>query len=818
MSLNPKFVTASSLQEIFVDKTTGLPLSGGKLFFYSDVNRANAKTVYTLQGNEANYTYTALPNPITLSAGGTVVDNNGFPVVIYYYPFNEFDPDEQELYYVEAFDSLGENQLQQAAWPNPDAGQNQSSTNTLNLVPNGQFLAHTNLPQNALVPGSNVIAQGGLTIEIDPTSISTNTLIFNTLPVSTINAYPRYSATLTVITSDSSDAIKSLRIKWPDVNKFSPPAGQNTAPFTFGFWCSANIEIPYEIYIHRYFGTTGSIVPDTFIDSGNILTSGVFIPINVNVPSNSGESVDLTDNNDFIAIDIRLPVNIAYNVSFTDITFCAGEDSITSFPLQTNADMLSRGVAGWLPTPAADGYDLYCPAVLTRLGMTFDHSNIGKIYADIGAIPATNSALAISNDMPMDGTSYLTSDWSYLGIPYARLGNLLLSKSAISYYPLFGTGPNYVTAWPDLNASNNAFFLIGNSGGASVPGAVDGSAMTGFAFSNIVSYNGVTTGFASIGWSANWGGSLLLTAYVAIAATNTNPVISGLGASTLTVQNLATGLWAQNLFGLSLSIDSGGSANFTVPVSGPYSGIMPFLDIFVNGVQYRIYLNVAGLSGSVSSGTNKFILSIPNDLTGAQVAQLISAVINCCQISYVIVGTQVPPNGSFFTFMCNSGSLRTIQPWYNSNPAATPPVALTGEEIQIVTPAGSPPSAADIIAATVTAIDGYQFYIPNLAGAFLRGNDPSMLFDLDFASRMSFGSGSASTGFGTMEFDQFQAHVHLATTVPSLTTNRSGSIFDSGSALDAYWDGSGTALTYATTIASAGGTETRPVNFSINWI
>ena len=69
MALDPQFVISSNLEEYFVDKDTGLPLSNGTVTYFEDQNRTVLKTVFKLSGTPPNYTYTALPNPITLSAG-----------------------------------------------------------------------------------------------------------------------------------------------------------------------------------------------------------------------------------------------------------------------------------------------------------------------------------------------------------------------------------------------------------------------------------------------------------------------------------------------------------------------------------------------------------------------------------------------------------------------------------------------------------------------------------------------------------------------------------------------------------------------------
>jgi hypothetical protein len=139
MSLNPQYFVTSDLDTYFVDKDSGLPLAGGFLGFYRDVARNEPKTVYQLTGAPPNYGYVPLPNPVELSAVGTVQDAGGDNVVIYYYPYD--DEGNLDLYYVTCTDSNEVEQFTREAWPNITSADNPTTNNfaVINQLSNPQF-------------------------------------------------------------------------------------------------------------------------------------------------------------------------------------------------------------------------------------------------------------------------------------------------------------------------------------------------------------------------------------------------------------------------------------------------------------------------------------------------------------------------------------------------------------------------------------------------------------------------------------------------------------------------------------------------------
>jgi hypothetical protein len=189
MALNPLYITAVDLCEYFVDKSTGLPLAAGKVTFYQDAQRNLAKPVYKLteSGSPPVYTYTALPNPITLSSTGTFDDGDGNNIAVYYYPYDANG--DIQLYYITVTNSLGVEQFVREAWPNTVAAESPETAvaNISNMLTNPTFSQVLFVPANGMTitftgaatetipiaPGWNleVVTAGASSVTVTRTSI-----------------------------------------------------------------------------------------------------------------------------------------------------------------------------------------------------------------------------------------------------------------------------------------------------------------------------------------------------------------------------------------------------------------------------------------------------------------------------------------------------------------------------------------------------------------------------------------------------------------------------------------------------------------------
>src|ERR1700677_268030 len=101
-SIDPTLLRlAPPLQYCFRDKDTGLPLSGGFVYFYQDNSHTTLRNVY-IRTNlpPPNPEFTVAANPQILTAFGTFLN------VLYMYPFDENNSSIIQKYYVEVFNSF----------------------------------------------------------------------------------------------------------------------------------------------------------------------------------------------------------------------------------------------------------------------------------------------------------------------------------------------------------------------------------------------------------------------------------------------------------------------------------------------------------------------------------------------------------------------------------------------------------------------------------------------------------------------------------------------------------------------------------------
>lgn len=791
MTIDPRFICASDLELYLVDKTTGLPLSGGTVTFYSDLNRAEKKKIYTISGTPPNYSFVELPNPSELSAVGTFQDEGNNNVVPYYYPY---DADgELELYYITVESSTNVPQFTREAWP-PAAAQAASGNleaNAVNYIPNGQFLAHTNVPGSNIPPiipfgqitqSITEIAQGGFNFHRPPDSSATDNVQFFRFGeyVDNPSASPRYAVQIVNSVAASGDSYKDLRIRFYDVNKFASLVDEYTFGFSGETFNSGNFPVIFNII--KYFGTGGSPSPTEVITVTEFTITSIetLFQIAFNFGTNEGAGIG-TNNDDFVELALQFPTNITFGCQLTDFMMFFGNVNILEFPPTTNRDFLSRSLTA--PTPNPDGSSLYLPLVLTKEGLGYDLSQVGNIEGDsTGFDTYTGSISNTTNRIICDGSSYLTAGYSSLGIPFSRLQSKLWIPSINQ--SRYGTGNNFVASQV-LNSSASSLLIATNTFGTGTICA-DGTVSTGFTFFNVCPIT--NSGYGEIAYYAN--STNITVSSISPGIVITNPSAGTSGFSIFILQNppsASTRVVFQIGF-IAATTLAGKYFTFYVPPSN---------------TRYYLWFKVDGVGADPAPGGTGILMNLKSTYTAQDVCSIVKFGISGCQqdIITTVSGSSITA-GSYFTFTPVGGQQSVV--WYSINGNGTAP-SVSGA-LLINVPILSSDTAAQVATKTQISINNTYFSVPNLQGLFLRGYDSNGMWDMQDFARTSLVPGLFGLNVGTLEFDELLSHVHSG--IPTFVnfTEQAG-----GGSIPIF-NG------YNTNTGATGFSETRPINNSVQWL
>jgi hypothetical protein len=799
-----RFVAAPSLEMYFVDKTTGEPLSNGTITFYKDNDRSVLKDVYQLSGLPPYSvdSFVTLPNPLTLSSSGTIVNENGDNVIPYFFPYEGTPTNTTnaiELYYIVVESEAGTEQFTREAWP-PNATSSESNVvvnDIYNYIPNGQFLAHTNIsassvgsPDGIVTEAITPIAQGGWYFYQNESTASVNKIFFTqqtSFQEDQPTSNPRYAANIVCSGIDLTDTVKDLRIRFPNVNKFG--SADLTDVFTFSITGkTTNFFNSLDVYLIKNYGTGGSAQTEEVVGT---LSFDTFYQIN-NVTFPFGSNTDKTIgtlNDDYVEIAIRFPLNTTFDITVTDAVLTHGNVTITAFPDQTNADMLARSIAGWMPTPAENGADLYLPVVLTKEGMKFDDSAIGDIVAKNNIDYFDGSISTKSNELLAYGDTYKTSEYSPLGIPYSRYQSKIYNTTLKA--PIYGTGPAFVDTYVNTTVSNDLRITTNAAGSAS--GASDVS--TTITFSNI--HTGANYGV--LGYVYQPTSILVIDNGYGAAPVNANAHTSGF--SIATVRNNAVTRQSFVISGITsaatLATGAGNPAKyftFTNSVSG----------------SYYVWFRVTSETDPAPGGTGIQIKLTSTD-NNVEVTRILRESISGYQVTKAVVpaGSSIPA-GSYFTF---SSPTVNYYAWFKVSGAGNNPNVPGRIAIQINIE--STDTNAQVTDKIRVALNSEYFATPNLRGWFLRGIDPTNINDP--GKRYGILSTSYGPELGTFELDEFSYHTHsLNESAPNPILSL---LYHSSAAGPTNIGNAGGNEFFGATLSVGfeGSVETRPVNAGVIW-
>lgn len=719
MALNQNYVIAPSLQQYFVDKDTGFPLSGGKIYFWQDNNRSIPKPIFQLTGSPPNYSYAALPNPCILNSSGLLVDGSGNIIVPYYYPLDANG--NAQLYFIQIFSDLGVPQQTIEAWPNVFLEGDAQSDSTLNLIPNGQFLLHNNIPANVLtsIPAGQVttpvtvVAQGGWTFERPVTSTATDNVSFFKFPAYTANpsSSPRYAFQLTTNGASPSDSFKDLRIKFNDVNKFASTT-QSYVVFFSGLSASGGT-IPVSLNVIKNYGTGGSAEEVVNITSFNITSVQSDFSYAFIFGSNVGKIIG-PNNDDFVQIALSFPVNTSYTGRITDVVMFIGDVNVTTFPTITNSDFIDRS----LVPPVADynGFNLALPLIFTKSGLSYDTSQIGKIYQTSLYYPEFGELLC-------DGATYRTDAYSPDGIPYKRLRDKLIqlpSDALVHNMPVFGTGRDYVAA---THVNDDGTFYISTQKPGLQPLTADGAAPTGFTFTSVAPGKASSSTLNIDSYCLGNGNSY----YVFCNAAGAVPFDNFSTTGTQTI-NAYPNTYQGEIVGSAQTQQLIKIISNAVPPAGSY------ININTPSATIRPWFTLDGAGSSPGGGGILVQINMLSTMGLQDTAYAISQALSGYQVATVktVPGVSIPPN-SYFTFYA-SGQLYYV--WYSLNGLGTDPAVSGGIGIPVTYLTAH--AAITIMKNTYAAINGVCFAVPDLRGWTIKGWDMGAGIDKNILNRYEY--------------------------------------------------------------------------------
>lgn len=789
------YIVCPALQQSFLNKDDGSLLAGGYIFFYSDTTRNTLQNIYYLTGSASDvggYTVTALPNPLILSSIGTIVDADGAPVLVLLYPYDPLG--NVSNYYVSVYSGnpLDDGVFQFDLENVPGIGESSGPSGVSganNYVVNGQFFLHNNIPNDvdnngtgyisqastAIAPGGHYFQVGG-TINPAQCKQYVNFVLINETGDNGIPGYPRYWAQFSQEGTIFNTTNPRYSFRFPNVNLF---AGST---ITFGFVGESQsglVTCPVSCY--QFYGTGGSSSIPSVIGSAQISGSPGKFSFPFEVPTNETGTLG-PNQDDYIEFVITFPTTSSYNLSITDVFIVDGSFTNALYPITSPQQMYYGGLAGGYALSAKDqssgisgydGYDLYLPIINLPTGFGADYSVVGQLsYFFIEPNWAEVPYLKV------DGASYQYGLYSPLGVPYARLGNMLWDDTAGSF--IFGTGYEFAQSFTP--SSDNNILLYNNSFGLVTPSNANTSTFTvqevhaaiatsygvrcyqnqgqvGTSDSDQFYIENIKVGVVEdpVNSPSNSGFTIAM-----INSTQVYP--SGYGPSlppTTTPVPVATIYEAPRMICLMTAV--AGSALASPSAAGKYFTFESINDAGA-ATGWCVWFKITNETQPAPGGiyTNFIQVNVLSSDTPTSIAYKTISSLRATEVSLIscVAASSIPSLG-YWSFDTTGGNYYV---WYQVNGTGTDPEP-SGFVGGIMVSILSTDTSAQVASKTVAAINKFKFGTPDARGMFFRAEDTSRVGQVDLDILLRYNQnviGIPMGNVGTAQYDQIIQHIHNA--------------------------------------------------------
>lgn len=328
MPINPDLlIAAPMLQDSFIDKD-GRPMAYGIITCYQDNSRTTLKNWYYQSGTPGTYTYIKFPNPLTLSAAGTISDINGVDTIPFFYPYSESNQETVQPYYITIVSARLTNQITRANFPFlPSTGSIPGMGSNDNYIINNGFWRNitssnlTNVLSSVVAPSQHdgfrfpdIYFIKNITGGADTVTFTSFPL--TTTPILTNDITPEFYINHTCSNTPLGETQKCYQIPISlHVNTLA------SVPFTVTIQAqnaggTSSGQNVIGLYIFQDTGT-GTSSPDPFLIRNITLTSAWTKYEFDNIfPPTSGLTLG-NGADDALYLQIQMPLNIACSINFT---------------------------------------------------------------------------------------------------------------------------------------------------------------------------------------------------------------------------------------------------------------------------------------------------------------------------------------------------------------------------------------------------------------------------------------------------------------------------------------------------------------------